>query len=75
MRTCASCRRLHRPTEATCPFCRVAPGKAIGTATLAVAIAAAVATTACYGGPSKHDRAYVEPPPEPSASAAPQGSR
>lgn len=73
MHACAECRRLIRETEGVCPFCRAraSAGPArIGAVTIAVAIAASVATTACYGGPSKHDRQYTAPPPEPAPSGS-----
>ena len=64
MKPCTRCHRHLREGATSCPFCK---SRRVATAVTAIAIAAAVGTTACYGGPSKHDRVY-SPPPDPSAS-------
>jgi len=64
MLPCQRCHRHLRPDATSCPFCTAKRERAV---TAAILIAAAVGTTACYGGPSRHDRMYT--PPDPSASA------
>lgn len=68
MQPCSRCHRHLRFGTTTCPFCKSRRERVVSTAVAVIALASAVGTTACYGGPSKHDRAY-SPPPEPSASA------